>query len=160
MKGIEWSEDLSVGVYILDADHKLLIRLINQFNEAVASGQDHAKVAKILAGLYEYTDFHFIREETLMSACGFPAVEAHRQVHVKLCKRMKEIRDTYAKSPTAELAGETRTFLNEWLTKHIMGHDQKYAASMEGKELEIALAHGPLVHHTSVVESAEATDVY
>lgn len=160
MKAIEWSDDLSVGVYILDADHQLLIRLIKQFNEAVSSRQAPAKIAKILNGLYDYTDFHFIREEVLMTACGFPDVPAHHAVHRKLCKQMKEICDNYAKSPSKELAQETKVFLNEWLTKHIMGHDKQYAPSMVGKELEIAAAHAPLVHQNSIVESAESTDVY
>lgn len=160
MTTIEWSEGLSVGVHILDADHKFLINLIKKFNDAAETKQSADRIGKILDGLYEYTDFHFIREEVLMRACGYPDVDAHHNVHVKLCGQMKEICDRHAAAPSEALSNKTKSFLNGWLTKHIMGQDKNYASSMVGKELEIAKAHAPLIHQYSVAESAEATDVY
>ena len=160
MTTIEWSEGLSVGVHILDANHRFLINLIKKFNDAVESKQDADRIGKILDGIYEYTDFHFIREEVLMRACGYSDVDAHHKVHLNLCEQIKEICRRHAVAPSESLSAETRAFLNNWLTKHIMGQDKNYASVMVGKELEIAKAHAPLIHQYSVAESAEATDVY
>lgn len=160
MTTISWSEELSVGVHILDADHKLLIDLIKRFNGAVASGQGPDKIGRVLKALYEYTDFHFIREEALMKACGYPGLEKHHQVHEKLYARMEDIYAEHARAPSEALSGEIKTFLNQWLTKHIMGHDKRYAPTMVGKEQEIAEAHRPFLRHWSIAESADATDSY
>jgi len=160
MKTISWSDDLSVGVHVIDADHKFLIDLIKQVNQEVAAPGSAKRIGGLLNALYEYTDFHFIREEALMKACAYPGLADHRKVHEKLCARMEEIRDQHASAPSEAMSGEIQTFLNEWLTKHIMGHDKNYAPSMAGKELEIAQAHAPFLRHFSVAESAEATDSY
>ncbi|MEE8393153.1 MAG: bacteriohemerythrin [Rhodospirillales bacterium] len=158
MTTISWSDDLSVGVHILDADHRLLIDLIKQFNGAVDSGQDPDRISAILNAIYDYTDFHFIREETLMKACGYEDVKAHHGVHEKLTGRMKEICQQYAASEGADISDGIKTFLNEWLTRHIMGHDKNYAQSMAGKEQQIAEAHRPFMRQWSIAESAEASD--
>ncbi len=160
MTTISWSDELSVGVHVIDADHKFLIDLIGRFNQAVASGQGADRIGKLLNALYEYTDFHFIREEALMKACGYPGLAAHGKIHERLCARMEEIRDQHAAAPSETPSDEILAFLNEWLTKHIMGHDKNYAPSMAGKELEIAQAHAPFLRQWSVAESAEATDSY
>jgi len=159
MATISWSEDLSVGVHILDADHRLLISLINKFEEVIESGAGNAKISILLDGLYDYTDFHFIREEILMRACGYADVDAHHLVHEKLCAQMMEISKRHASDPSDALNAEIREFLNSWLIKHIKGQDLKYVPDMVGKELEIAKAHASLIHQYSEVESAESTDV-
>lgn len=158
MTAINWSEEYSVGVHIIDADHKMLIDLINQCSTAVSEGHDHAKVDKVLAALYEYTDFHFIREEALMKACEYADLDQHREVHDKLRGQVRDIRDKHATNPTDAMDDEVMTFLTEWLTKHILGHDKRYAPSMEGKEREIAEAHRPFLQYWSEGADAEATD--
>jgi len=160
MKMIEWTDDLSVGVYVIDADHRFLIKLIQQFNAAVEAKEKPKKIQRLMDGFYEYTDFHFLREEILMRACGYEDFEAHHGVHVTISAQMKEICDNYKAHPTRALSKETLEFLNVWLTNHIMKTDMAYAESMKGKELEIAEAHSSMLQHHSETESAEASDVY
>ena len=160
MEKIAWSDDLSVGVYILDADHQFLIRLIRQFNDAVDGKQKVDRIQRILENIYEYTDFHFLREEALMEACAFDRIEAHKAVHVKLRKQTRDYVDSYTAEPSAALTAEIKEFLNNWLTKHIMGHDKSYGPVMAGKDDEIAKAHAYWANHTSETESADATDAY
>lgn len=158
MAAVTWSEDLSVGVHVIDADHKMLIDLINQFTEAVDNGESHEMVGGVLNALYDYTDFHFTREEALMDACGYADLAAHREVHDQLRGRVKEIRDLHASKPDMVFDDDLKAFMTEWLTKHIMGKDKAYSPSMEGKEREIAEAHRGFIEHLSMAPSADATE--
>ena len=160
MQSITWSDDLSVGVYILDADHQFLIRLIRKFNDAIDGKQPRDRIIRTLEEVYEYTDFHFLREEVLMRACGYTDIDAHHAVHVKLRNQMKDYLAKFEADASPELAMELRGFLNDWLTKHIMGQDKKYAPIMAGKDDKIAEAHAYWANHHSETESAESTEVY
>ena len=158
MAAIDWTEDLSVGVHVIDADHRMLIDLINQFDEAVSSGHSHEKINGIISALYDYTDFHFTREEALMDVCGYEDLPAHRKVHDTLRARVKEIRDLHAANPDMVIDDDLMSFMTEWLTKHIMGNDKNYAPTMAGKEREIAEAHRAFIEHGSMAPSADAAD--
>jgi hemerythrin len=160
MPQVQWSDELSVGVHVIDADHKMLIDLINQVLAAHEAKRPHDQLAKILAALDEYTDFHFVREEAMMEACGYEGLEEHRKVHEMLRNEVRNIRENHAREPAKVLSDEVLAFLTQWLGRHIMGHDQRYAPSMVGKEQAIAEAHRAFLHHGSVAESADATDAY
>ena len=65
MPVIQWSNQYSVGIDLLDADHKVLISLINQIDEAIRSSEPVELVRRVLDALLDYTDYHFSREEAL-----------------------------------------------------------------------------------------------
>ena len=158
MAVISWSDELSVGVHVIDADHKMIIDLINQLADEVDGNHDADIVGSVLSALYDYTDFHFCREEALMEACGYEALPQHRKVHDALRGRVREIRDLHAANPTMILDEDLMEFMTEWLIKHIMGHDKNYAPDMKGKERQIAEAHRAFIQQDSMAPSADATE--
>ena len=87
MAAIEWSNDLSVGVELIDSDHKTLIDLIKLVANSIEAGQTAKTIGDVVELLYEYTEFHFIREEVLMEACGYSDLDNHRKVHQSRKKR-------------------------------------------------------------------------
>ena len=133
MAAIEWSYDLSVGVELIDSDHKTLIDLINLVANSIEAGQTAKTIGDVVELLYEYTEFHFIREEVLMEDCGYSDLDNHRKVHQSLKKRARAIRDQYAKNPGSVDAPEILEFMTGWLTDHIMGQDTAYAPAMAGR---------------------------
>ena len=54
MAAIEWSNDLSVSVELIESDHKTLINLVANSIEA---GQTAKTIGDVVELLYEYTDF-------------------------------------------------------------------------------------------------------
>ena len=140
MPAIEWNDDLSVGVDLIDSDHKTLIDLINLVANSIEARQTAKTIGDVIQLLYEYTEFHFIREEVLMEACGYSDLDNHRKVHQSLKKRVRAIRDQYAKNPDSVNAPEVLEFMTGWLTDHIMGQDMAYAPAMSGR----------FVHRTSL----------
>ena len=96
---IHWTPDFAVGVSSLDTDHKVLISLINQLDDAIRAGEPQETLTRVLEALLDYTDYHFAREEALMHACGYPDVEAHIRTHNTLRAQVHDIRDRYRRNP-------------------------------------------------------------
>lgn len=126
----EWTQEMSVGIDVIDADHQLLVSLINQLDDAVKDGQPQKTTGSVLNVLYDYTDFHFDREERMMDAVGYPDLENHKQTHKALKDKVLEIRDSYAGGSTDGIEDEVMTLLKDWLKEHIMGRDRLYQAAM------------------------------
>ena len=61
----EWSEAMSVGLPVLDSDHKALITLINTLHKELELDEEPAKLAEVFEKLVLYGDYHFAREESV-----------------------------------------------------------------------------------------------
>lgn len=131
---MHWSEKMSVGVPELDADHKELIRVINQLAaDADITGRRGA-VRQSLFSLLRYAEFHFAREEKVMTACGFPGIEEHKQEHRDFVARIRALNHNFDEDPegSAEIVNEDLLrFLQDWLNHHILIEDKAYRAAAE-----------------------------
>lgn len=123
---VAWSDALSVGVDELDAQHKVLVGLVNEMHNAIDQGYGDEVVESILTRLTEYTRIHFAVEESLMRLAGYPDLEAHREEHRALIVQINTLR---GRADTGEpaISVELMHFLKDWLTTHIMVSDQAYA---------------------------------
>jgi hemerythrin len=127
-----WTKQLSVGVEVLDDDHKKLIGMLNQLDSGMKAGQGRATLAKVFDELVEYTKFHFAREETFFAETGYPALDAHKKEHDELTMRVLDLQARYRNGALA-LSLEVINFLKGWLLYHIQGTDQKYSSHLNRK---------------------------
>jgi hemerythrin-like metal-binding protein len=122
---LTWNPDMSVGVRVLDEDHKKLIAMINELHASMLQGHSHEVVGGVLRRLANYTVEHFQREEKLFAQTGYPAAAGHKREHEKLkAQVMVEIQKFQAGS--ASIGMETLTFLRDWLKHHIQESDKAY----------------------------------
>lgn len=122
---IEWNEDMSVGHPELDFDHRRLVEIINRLG--VASGQGNRQVIEfILDDLVNYTEFHFQREERIMTEHGFPDVERHCRIHAGFCRKIEGLRWEYFQGLREQPREEIFNFLVAWLNNHILDEDMAY----------------------------------
>lgn len=140
MAGIQWTQNMSVGIKSIDSDHKILVGMVNRLDEAIKSGRGRESVSSILDALLDYTTYHFGREEALMQACSYPDLEAHRHTHKVLRTQVAHIRDRYLSNPDTIQDREVLAFLKNWLTSHIMGRDKLYAPFMTSRRDAVAEA--------------------
>jgi len=80
MKEITWTNDLSVGIELIDEQHKMLIKHLNDLSQSLESGQGPAKIANTLNFLIDYTKFHFTAEEKHMAANDYPELKNHKKI--------------------------------------------------------------------------------
>gem|GEM_PF-1742781 len=119
---IEWSEDYSVGVASIDEEHLRLINIINDFNQALITGQTKKNLAKVFDSLVDYTVKHFNNEEQLLRAANYHDLEAHIEEHRALVRKVMALK----KEKDYVFSSNISSFLYMWLMEHILDADKKY----------------------------------
>jgi hemerythrin len=128
-----WTEKLSVGVAVLDEDHKKLVGMVNELYDAMQAGHGKDKLGAILNGLVQYTKLHFGREEKFFTQTGYADAVAHKQQHEALTKQVLDVQQKYTAGAVGTLSVDVMHFLRDWLVKHIQGSDQKYRPHLNAK---------------------------
>ena len=81
---LSWQNDYEVGVPLIDAEHRYLFGLINEFHDKHASGATRGQVLVVLNRLVAYAEEHFHHEEELMTKNGYPRLASHQALHERL----------------------------------------------------------------------------
>lgn len=134
---IVWRHAMEVGHPQIDAEHKYLIGIINDFEVAVSISIDYQKVSKILDALADYARLHFSREEKLQVLTRYPYADAHKVAHEKLMRQLADIRGRYDAAPEGPerdaLLPGISSFLKDWLVNHIIETDMKMKPYLAGR---------------------------
>lgn len=129
---ITWSEMMSVGVPVLDEDHKTLVGLINLLQHSIGDREEYVAVYSVLGALEEYCEHHFIREEKMMEASRCPQLDQHQRTHEGFAETVRTMKLRYEQDQTSVRARDCLTFLNNWLVNHICTTDMNYRAWLIG----------------------------
>ena len=133
-----WSDEYAVGVAEIDEQHQRLFKMINDLNEAMALGQGKQVLDRILSGMVDYVGRHFQTEEYYMEKANYPELQTHKEIHTRLTHKVHEMVDRYNTGEVG-LGVELLNFLQDWLKKHILGTDKKYAPYMAGLDLRSSM---------------------
>ncbi|OFX14392.1 MAG: hypothetical protein A2516_04265 [Alphaproteobacteria bacterium RIFOXYD12_FULL_60_8] len=128
---IDWKPEFSVGAEVIDQDHRILVELINQIAPALDSGEVHSVLGSVLHSLWDYTDYHFTREEKLQQLVNFPECVAHKAKHEALRSTVQQKLAAFAADPNSVDVGELLHFLRNWLMEHILKEDMRYKPFIE-----------------------------
>ena len=123
MAYVQWSSRFELGVPFIDADHKVLVGLLNRMHDASRSSGDLTDLGGILSALVDYTRYHFAREERAQDASGYPDVDEHREQHARLAIEARRLFEAYRRDPGGIDIGDLLDFLSDWLMDHILLHD-------------------------------------
>jgi hemerythrin len=127
MEKLVWNETLSVGIALIDEQHKTWIDRFNAVSAAIAENGAPREIATTLGFLIDYTHFHFATEEKHMTAHTYPGLAEHLQKHDELRGTLADlVRDFEEEGPTQMLADSVNAFLGNWLIKHIQQIDHKF----------------------------------
>jgi len=129
-----WTDDLSVGIRLIDEQHKVLLGLINELHAGMRARKSDAVLVGVVERLKEYTVKHFGQEEEYFDRYGYPETKAHKELHAKLVQQVLDF-EAGLKSGKAKVTMDIMRFLKDWLVKHIMGTDKKYCAFLHSKGL-------------------------
>ncbi len=120
--------NLVTGVASVDGDHDQLFGLVEQFREAKEE-RNLGLLRSFVAGLVEYTVYHFKREEIGFEITGFSGkanhCAEHRNLEATVCGLEKELAEN-PQAFTAEKLEEIDAFLVEWLNHHIAELDMAF----------------------------------
>jgi hemerythrin len=118
---LEWNEGLmSTGVPEVDAQHKELIKRLNELFTRMQRGDGIQAISGVLDFLANYATRHFAHEEGCMDNMRCPATMANKQAHAAFLTTFAKLRKRFdAEGPSALLAIETQKQLSSWLINHI-----------------------------------------
>ena len=131
---IRWSDDLSVGIDMVDEDHKKLLSLINQLQTAAHYQTDSTLIESTLNDLVDYTKYHFSREEQLMEKNNYPDLAEHKEQHTAMVKKVTEFINEYRADNTRTI-DNVISYLKTCLINHIKGTDLEYSPYIKDKDL-------------------------
>lgn len=139
-KFVEWSNQLSMGIEEIDAQHQVLVDLLNQIHDAIQHHQGLEVTGRIVTRLEEYTRIHFAVEESLMRILHYPQYERHKKEHDALIGQLADLREKLENGKTS-ISFELAHFLKVWLTKHTMDVDKAYTPHFLAQGIRPELAH-------------------
>ena len=138
MKKIQWSNDMSIGVELVDEQHKMLIQHLHDLTNAIESHHSVNQIVKTLDFLIEYTNFHFSEEEKHMSETNYPGLEHQKIKHEEFKTTLNDLVEYFNEDgATHQLADSIDTLLINWLIKHICVVDLEFGTFLKEKGIEI-----------------------
>jgi len=121
---VEWDDSLSIGIDVIDEQHRYLIDLINDLFEAVSSKRDSSMAARLIQAAMAYATVHFRSEERMMQHYGYGEIHRHEQQHHAFEAKVHEFyNDMHVNPLVVQL--EALLYLRKWLVHHIRVEDVK-----------------------------------
>lgn len=125
-----WDDRYNTGNFIIDYQHKRLVRLINELEDM----QNHQELRPFLLKtifdeVSSYTDYHFKTEENLMSDVRYSDLEDHKRLHRNFVQKLSFF-DNEFKKGTMHIDREFCAYLKEWLFNHIGNEDPKFISEL------------------------------
>ena len=124
---VKWSSTFSVGVKIIDDQHRGLLDLVNDLFNHVSGDEEaeHAYFSQIVQQTVQYIKTHFSTEEKIMIHTKFPGYAEHKKIHDTFVLAVIEQIRNYEAGRRLMLSDFTR-FLKEWILAHIAIVDKSY----------------------------------
>ncbi|MEI6557727.1 MAG: bacteriohemerythrin [Rhodospirillaceae bacterium] len=131
LKPVQWADSLSVGVKLIDDEHKLLLSIFNDLVNALRTEHSQGVARRVMEELAGYATYHFAHEEELMTAFRYPDFEDHRRQHEKLTAKLMEIDQSVARGQGNVV--DIANFANLLVNYHFLRTDTKMADYLRAK---------------------------
>ncbi len=129
---LDWSDDYCVNIKEFDKDHRFLLSLTRRFFSALAQSKVHEIAIRILDNLIDYSQYHFSKEEILLSETDYPKLQEHKEEHDILRKKVLDLRERYNNKEETVIP-DMKELLDQWLHIHIMKHDLAYKEHLNSR---------------------------
>jgi len=125
-----WESSYSVGNWVLDNQHKVILSLCRDAIESVPYGDQGIATHfhLIRDELIDSVENHFGTEETLLRHCRYPLLENHREEHSEFQIRLTKFLAATASGRIKQ--ADLHQFLSQWWFEHILSSDKKFAGSI------------------------------
>ncbi|MBP2228527.1 hemerythrin [Azospirillum agricola] len=133
MTHVAWDETMSVGVAVLDDEHKRLLDLFNGLLDSGITPANREELSALLVSLRDYVAVHFAREEALMERRHYPDLDAHIAAHRYFAGEVEKLHDDFGGDNTTMLRMDLILLLKDWFVEHIQETDALYRPYVAGE---------------------------
>ena len=123
---LDWSDELSVCIPEIDAEHQRFILLVNALNEAIVGRMDVEEIKKRMRSIMDDAVAHFAHEEKLFKEWGYPQAGEHAKQHAQIVLAMREIMTNFKRGGVEYEWIEAGLTIKQVLIEHILAEDMKY----------------------------------
>jgi hemerythrin len=126
---VEWDDKYSVGIDLIDGQHKELIENTNKLYQGCLSGTDDERKVffmQAVKSVVDYVKFHFSAEERMLENVKYPELSAHRKQHEGFVKKLLDDVQSF-KEGQKFVPNNFVRFLRDWILSHIAMEDTKYS---------------------------------
>ena len=121
-----WHPSLSVGIELIDEQHKEWFNRAERLFDAGKKGQAKEYIGELLEFLDSYTKKHFADEERYMRQLNYPGLEEQKKAHAAFIAQLAKLREDYdASGGSISVIINANRIVIDWLTKHISNMDRQ-----------------------------------
>lgn len=124
-----WTEQLNVGIEVIDQQHRRIVEYINQLDDARSNGHSRAEIGYLIGDLVDYTISHFGFEESLQEEAGYPFAKSHKKVHDLFAQRVSDFQARFDRGE--DISRGLNSLLVTWLFNHIKRDDADYVDAVK-----------------------------
>ncbi|MBI1173798.1 MAG: bacteriohemerythrin [Sideroxydans sp.] len=130
-----WIEAYVLGEPETDRQHQILVRILNELNDAVRRNDPPGNVAQLFDELIAAAESHFAVEEQMMDKYAYPERTLHADEHRRLLQEAHYLKEKLAQG------GELLVLqsLKDWLLAHTLHVDKSF--------VDYLARHGVLPRH-------------
>lgn len=124
MQTYQWTDELSIGVDAIDAQHKMLVELLGELQQKLMLKMEDAEILNALRRLQKYAEVHFALEEALMLPIKeqVPNYVLHIAEHRDFVDTVRGLIVRFVQEGH-DVAWQLFIFLGDWLVRHIQQTD-------------------------------------
>ena len=126
---IVWDDRFSVGIKVIDDQHKELTRLTNELYHGCLGGDGMAKeyFMNIIRATVDYTKYHFSAEEVMMAKVQYPEMGEHKKAHESFIKKiLSDVQDF--QEGRKFVPNNFVRYLRDWILSHIAVMDKRFGS--------------------------------
>jgi hemerythrin len=124
---LNWKEDYTTGVELIDDQHKELFKIANKGFELLRNDfytDKYDRIIEILEELKNYTVFHFKSEENYMLSIGYKKFLSHKVDHDDFIQKVNNVDLRKIDQNQDEYIMEILSFICKWIEEHIHEKDK------------------------------------
>jgi hemerythrin len=123
---VEWIDNYSIGIPLIDSQHRRLIDVTNKLFKGCLGGDDEARrfFLKTIHEAVDYVQYHFTTEEKIMARIDYPEYVSHKGQHQDFVRELvAEVQSFQAGKRF--VPNMMVRYLRDWVLTHIAMTDKK-----------------------------------
>jgi hemerythrin len=122
---VSWHNSYSIGIPLIDEQHKELINLTNKLFNSCIQGNESSKIIfmRTIRGAVDYVGYHFSTEEKVMERINYPGLAPHKKEHADFVKEVLHEVENF-KSGKKFTPISFVHYLKDWVLTHIAVTDK------------------------------------
>ena len=130
----QWDNSLSVGVDIVDSQHKGIFTRVDSLLNSMSKGKGREEIGKVVVFLADYVVKHFKAEEDLMLKHDYNGYAKQKEEHAQFIKDFTNIKKEFDTNGVSTLlVVQVQNKVCNWLKIHIENEDKKIGEFLKAK---------------------------